>query len=163
MDENIGNNTQEGTQPNTETEAVEMKLEVSIRHITPVNNLLAFANVKINDSFVVDGIKILTGENGMFINMPSMPDGKGGYKDVCFPVTAEFRQQLINAVINEFSQSIENLQETVNKLREIKDAPKKEPLMGRLEAAEKVVKAKGELPPTGLPPATQKNGEASLC
>ena len=57
-----------------------MKLDVSVRVIEPVKNLMGFASVKFNDCFVVENLKIVQGSKGLFVGMPSQPDGKGGYR-----------------------------------------------------------------------------------
>jgi stage V sporulation protein G len=84
----------------------EMKLDVTVHKTSGKNNLLAFANVKINDCFVVDGLKVMNGKSGIFTAMPSVKQQNGEYKDVCFPVTAEFRNQLNQAVLAEYVAEI---------------------------------------------------------
>ena len=64
-----------------------LKLDVSVRVIEPVKNLMGFASVKFNDCFVVENLKIVQGSKGLFVGMPSQPDGKGGYRDMAYPVT----------------------------------------------------------------------------
>ena len=61
------------------TPAAPLKLDVSVRVIEPVKNLMGFASVKFNDCFVVENLKIVQGSKGLFLGMPSQPDGKGGY------------------------------------------------------------------------------------
>ena len=39
---------------------------------------------------------------GLFVGMPSQPDGKGGYRDMAYPVTKEFREQLNTAVLQAY-------------------------------------------------------------
>lgn len=64
------------------TPAAPLKLDVSVRVIEPVKNLMGFASVKFNDCFVVENLKIVQGSKGLFLGMPSQPDGKGGYRDM---------------------------------------------------------------------------------
>ena len=66
------------------TPAAPMKLDVSVRVIEPVKNLMGFASVKFNDCFVVENLKIVQGSKGLFLGMPSQPDGKGGYRDMAY-------------------------------------------------------------------------------
>ena len=75
-----------------------LKLDVTVRPIAPVGNLLAFANVTIGDCFKIDGFRICSGENGLYVNMPSTQDKQGKWRDVCWPVTADFRRQLMNSM-----------------------------------------------------------------
>lgn len=124
---------------NTETAAVQtqapenangLNLDVRVKPIIPNGNLLAFASVTINDSFKIDGFRICSGEKGLFVNMPSTQDGKGNWKDVCWPVTADFRRQLNEALIDGYGQAIENLQAT---LEATKGAAEKPSLSGALK------------------------------
>lgn len=89
----------------------ELKLDVNVRVIEPMKNLLGFAKVTINDCFVVNDIKVCTGEKGMFIGMPSVPDARGGYKDICLPITSEFHQKLTDAVLDGYDDAIAAMQD----------------------------------------------------
>lgn len=103
--------------------AEKLKLDVCVRPIAPMGNLLAFANVTIADSFKIDGFRICSGEKGLYVNMPSTQDGKGGWKDVCWPITAEFRRQLNDALIEGYGVAIENLQATLEATRGAAEKP----------------------------------------
>lgn len=94
-----------------------LKLDVTVRPIPPMGNLLAFANVTIGDCFKIDGFRICSGENGLYVNMPSTQDKQGKWRDVCWPVTADFRRQLNDALIEGYGQAIENLQATLEATR----------------------------------------------
>lgn len=123
-----------------------LKLDVRVKPIIPTGNLVAFASVTINDSFKVDGFRICSSEKGLFVNMPSTQDGKGNWKDVCWPVTADFRKQLSDALIEGYGQAIENLQAT---LEATKGAAEKPSLSGALK--ENAGKVKNQ--PAGPAPA----------
>ena len=125
----MSNNNTNTTVPE-KTEAAPLKLDVRVRPIAPMGNLLAYANVTIGDCFKVDGFRICSSEKGLYVNMPSTQDGKGGWRDVCWPVTAEFRKQLCEALIEGYGQAIENLQAT---LEATKGAAEKPSLTGALK------------------------------
>ena len=130
--------TTESMQP--EAQAGEgLKLDVNVRPIAPMGNLLAFANVTIGDCFKIDGFRICSGENGLYVNMPSTQDKQGKWRDVCWPVTADFRRQLNDALIDGYGQAIENLQAT---LEATKGAAEKPSLTGALK--ENAGKVKGQ-------------------
>lgn len=100
-----------------ETTAAAMKLDVRVRPITPKDNLLAFASVTINDSFVVDGIKLCTGNKGRYINMPSQKierNGRPVWRDVCKPITSDFRQQLTEVISEGYDKAVERLRDTLD-------------------------------------------------
>ena len=93
--------------------APDMKLDVNIRLIEPRGNLMGFANVTVNDSLRIDDFKVLQGENGLFVGMPSKAqtkDGKTNYYDTVRPVTKEFRAMLNEAVVEAYQAEVEHLQ-----------------------------------------------------
>ena len=63
----------------------------------------ALASVTFDGMFVVSGIKVVEGSNGFFLGMPSRKNKDGEYKDVCFPISKDFRQELQDAVMEEFN------------------------------------------------------------
>lgn len=95
-----------------EQAALPLKLDISVRPIDPIKNLIGFANVKINDCFVVEDFKILQSDKGLFVGMPSKPDrnSKTGYRDTAKPITKEFRAELTEAVISAYHAEVEKLQ-----------------------------------------------------
>ena len=119
----------EPMQPDTQA-SESLKLDVTVRPIAPMGNLLAFANVTIGDCFKIDGFRICSGENGLYVNMPSTQDKQGKWRDVCWPVTADFRRQLNDALIEGYGQAIENLQAT---LEATKGAAEKPSMTGALK------------------------------
>lgn len=60
-----------------------LKLDVTVRPIAPMGNLLGYASVTIGDSFKIDGFRICSGEKGLYVNMPATQDKSGNWKDVC--------------------------------------------------------------------------------
>ena len=106
------NNNAEPMQP--EVQAAGLKLDVNVRPIAPMGNLLAFANVTVGDCFKIDGFRICSGENGLYVNMPATQDKQGKWRDVCWPVTADFRKQLNDALIEGYGVAIESLQATLD-------------------------------------------------
>lgn len=72
-------------------------------------NLRATANVTLDDCFAVRGIRIIDGnEKGLFVAMPSQKIGDE-YKEQCFPVTKEFREQLNGTVMTAYQQKLDEL------------------------------------------------------
>ena len=86
--------------------------EVKVREFGK-GNLKGFADVTFDNCFVVKGLKIMNGQNGIFVNMPSQ-EKKGEYFDTAFPITKEFRQELVDAVLSEYgSEDEKNAEGTV--------------------------------------------------
>lgn len=89
-------------------EAAPMEMEVKIHSLSTSGNVLANASVTLNGCFAVRGIKVINGENGPFVSMPSYK-GRDGYKDVCFPCTKEFHQQFNDTVVAAYRQELSQL------------------------------------------------------
>lgn len=73
---------------------------------------VALATVTIADCLVLTGLRVVKGNKGMFVSMPqrklSKPDKNGNeYADIFFPVTHEFREQLTNAVLDEYDKKVD--------------------------------------------------------
>lgn len=85
-----------------------LPVEYSVR-IYPARNskyTLATANVDINGVFAIRGVQIIRGENGPFVGMPQYKDSHGDYHDICFPCTAEARQQFNKTVLDTYEQEL---------------------------------------------------------
>lgn len=87
-----------------DSQTTPMKIDVKVGSIHPDGNVKAYASVNLNDCFAIRNVKIIDSTKGLFIAMPSYKAGNGEYKDICFPVTKEFREQLSEAVINAYQQ-----------------------------------------------------------
>ena len=95
-----------------------LPVEYSVR-IYPARNskyTLATANVDINGVFAIRGVQIIRGENGPFVGMPQYKDSYGDYHDICFPCTAEARQQFNKTVLDAYEQSLRQNQQQDNAL-----------------------------------------------
>lgn len=104
---------------------------------------MGFASVKFNDSFVVENVKILQGQKGLFVGMPSQSDGKGGYRDMAYPVTKEFREQLNAAVLGAYEAKLEQMAErATNERPSISEQLKAGKEVSEQAKAEKTPKAK---------------------
>lgn len=95
-----------------EQAAMPLRLDVTARLIEPKGNLVGFASLKLNDSFVIDDFKILQNDKGIFVGMPSKPDktSKTGYRDTAKPITAEFRKELTGAVVAAYHAEVKKFQ-----------------------------------------------------
>jgi stage V sporulation protein G len=112
--------------------AAETKVEARAYPIAePKSNTLAFASVNIDDKFAINGIRVVSGENGLFVAMPQTRDNKGDYRDVCFPVTAELRKQIGDTVLSEYAAALDTMVEkresTIAQMRETARSIKERP------------------------------------
>ena len=87
-----------------------MDINVRINKINTTGNVKATASVTLDECFGIRGVKVMEGKNGLFINMPSYKGANGQYNDICFPTTANFRKELVEAVVEAYKQAIEQIQ-----------------------------------------------------
>ena len=66
--------------------------------------LKAVASVTFDDCFVVHDIKVIEGNEGYFIAMPSRKTADGEYKDIAHPIKTEVREELIKVILNAFEE-----------------------------------------------------------
>ena len=133
--------------------ALPLEFSANVRPISPKDNLVGFASVKINDQFVVNGIKIVTGKNGLFIDMPSAKDGKGGYRDVCFPTSKESLGKLTGVVLSEYAATVERMSTTFKEAEKAtRNAPDKASISGMI--SEGIEKAKNHVRTGAAPQRT---------
>lgn len=69
-------------------------------------NLKAVASVTFDESFVVHDIKVIDGEKGLFIAMPSKRDGEGNFKDIAHPINSETRRMVQEAVLGKYNAAV---------------------------------------------------------
>ena len=80
--------------------------DVRIRLIAKDDSKLkAVASIVIEDSFVIHDIKVLEGNQGYFIAMPSRKTPDGQYKDVAHPVNTPTREELNKVILAEFEKA----------------------------------------------------------
>lgn len=105
-----GNTAQEAAQTAAE-KPITMKVDVKIGSIRPAGSVRAYASINLNDCFAIRNVKVMDSTRGLFVAMPSYKAGNGEYKDICFPVTREFREQLSKAVIDAYKQALTQSQQ----------------------------------------------------
>ena len=78
--------------------------DVRIRKINDEGKMKAVASVTFDDEFVVHDIKIIDGQNGLFIAMPSRKMGEGDFRDIAHPLTSETRNRIKDAIFAEYDK-----------------------------------------------------------
>ena len=66
----------------------------------------SIASVLLDDSFAVHDIRIIEGEKGLFIAMPSKKTPTGEYRDIAHPITPECRKMFEDAVLEEYNKQL---------------------------------------------------------
>lgn len=83
------------------------ELDVRVTPIKNSGNVKAYASVNIGSAFAVKNLRIIEGNKGLFVAMPSVKNHKGEYDDIFFAISKESRAALNNAVITAYEQKLE--------------------------------------------------------
>ena len=79
---------------------------VSVRKIEKEGSRMkGIASVLIDDSFAVHDIRIIEGDNGLFIAMPSRKTAVGGYRDIAHPINPEVRAMFEEAIFEAYKNA----------------------------------------------------------
>ena len=82
---------------------------VTVRKIEKENSRMkGIASVLLDDSFAVHDIRIIEGDNGLFIAMPSRKTPTGGYRDIAHPINPEVRKMFEEAILDEYNKEDAN-------------------------------------------------------
>ena len=76
--------------------------DVRIRLIAKEGKLKAVASITIDNEFVVHDIKVIEGEKGLFIAMPSKKSADGEYRDIAHPINSETRARLEQIILDQY-------------------------------------------------------------
>jgi stage V sporulation protein G len=76
--------------------------DVRVRTIGDEGKLKAIVSVTFDDEFVVHDIKVIEGQNGLFIAMPSRKMSEGDFRDIAHPLTSETRNRIKDAIFEKY-------------------------------------------------------------
>ncbi len=79
--------------------------DVRVRKLTKEGKMRAVVSVTFDNEFVVHDIKIIEGEKGLFIAMPSKKATDGEYRDIAHPINSETRDKLQQIILEKYEES----------------------------------------------------------
>ena len=87
--------------------------DVRVRKVESDSKMRAVASITIDDVFVIHDIKIIEGEKGLFIAMPSKKGADGEYRDIAHPINSSTRGKIQDSVLAEYHRlgEVEGLEE----------------------------------------------------
>ncbi|ERK41643.1 putative stage V sporulation protein G [Eubacterium ramulus ATCC 29099] len=80
--------------------------DVRIRKVDKEGKMKAVVSITIDNEFAVHDIKIIEGEKGVFIAMPSRKNAEGEYRDVAHPINSDTRTQLQEMIMEKYREEI---------------------------------------------------------
>lgn len=89
--------------------------DVRIRKIAAEGKMKAIVSVTFDNEFVVHDIKVIEGQNGLFIAMPSRKTPDGEFKDIAHPINTDTREKMQSSILAAYEEA---MQEDVNVVNE---------------------------------------------
>lgn len=87
--------------------------DVRVRKVNSDGKMKAVVSITLDDCFVIHDIKIIEGNNGRFIAMPSRKVGEGDFRDIAHPIQSETRLHLQEVIFEAFDKSLLEEEEDV--------------------------------------------------
>ncbi|MEG0919573.1 MAG: septation regulator SpoVG [Anaerovoracaceae bacterium] len=78
--------------------------DVRIRKLNNEGKMKAVVSITFDDEFVVHDIKIIDGQNGLFVAMPSRKMGEGDFRDIAHPLSLETRNKIKDAIFAKYEE-----------------------------------------------------------
>ena len=87
--------------------------DVRVRKITKEGKMKAVVSITLDDEFVVHDIKVIEGEKGLFIAMPSKKATDGEYRDIAHPINSSTRENLQKVSLESYEKALEEPEEAI--------------------------------------------------
>ena len=87
--------------------------DVRVRKITKEGKMKAVVSITLDDEFVVHDIKVIEGEKGLFIAMPSKKATDGDYRDIAHPINSSTRENLQRVILKSYEKALDEPEEVI--------------------------------------------------
>ena len=86
--------------------------DVRVRKVAKEGKMRAVVSITIDNEFVVHDIKVIEGEKGLFIAMPSKKTADGEYRDIAHPIKTETRNRIQQMILDKYQEELTVSEET---------------------------------------------------
>lgn len=80
--------------------------DVRVKKVTKEGKMKAIVSITIDNEFVVHDIKVIEGDKGLFIAMPSKKSLDGEYRDIAHPINSDTRENIQNIILEKYNQAL---------------------------------------------------------
>lgn len=88
--------------------------DVRVRKLSTDGKMKAIISITFDDEFVIHDIKVIEGQNGLFIAMPSRKTPDGQFKDIAHPINADTREKIQVSILDAYKKAVlEDVPETI--------------------------------------------------
>lgn len=85
--------------------------DVRVRKVSKEGKMKAVVSITVDDEFVIHDIKVIEGEKGMFIAMPSRKATDGEYRDIAHPINSTTREKIQNIILEKYEEAVQAAEE----------------------------------------------------
>ena len=79
--------------------------DVRVRKVSKDGKMKAIASITLDNEFVIHDIKVIEGERGLFIAMPSRKASDGEYRDIAHPINSDTRARIQSVVLKKYDET----------------------------------------------------------
>ncbi len=80
--------------------------DVRVRKITKEGKMRAIVSITIDEEFVIHDIKVIEGDKGLFIAMPSKKAADGEYRDIAHPINSSTREKIQTIILDRYQKAL---------------------------------------------------------
>lgn len=80
--------------------------DIKVRKMTAEGKMKAIVSVTLDNMLVIHDIKVIEGQEKMFVAMPSRKNAEGEYKDIVHPITSEMREYIQSAILDKYQEAL---------------------------------------------------------
>lgn len=98
-------------------------MKITEVNVFPVNEdrLKAYVSITIDDCFVIRDLKVIRGNQGLFVAMPSKKRKDGQFKDIAHPLNQETRSEIEKAVFEAYESAVKSMGDSLQALKTSED------------------------------------------
>jgi len=86
--------------------------DVRVRKVAKEGKMKAVVSITLENEFVIHDIKVIEGEKGLFIAMPSRKASDGEYRDIAHPINSETREVMQKIILEKYEAALKEMEES---------------------------------------------------
>ena len=87
--------------------------DIKVRKMSAEGKMKAIVSVTLDDMLVIHDIKVIEGQEKMFVAMPSRKNAEGEYKDIVHPITPQMREILQGAILAKYEEALKEQENSI--------------------------------------------------
>lgn len=80
--------------------------DVRVRKVSKEGKMKAIVSITLDDEFAIHDIKVIDGDKGLFIAMPSRKASDGEYRDIAHPINTQMRDHIQNIILEKYEEAL---------------------------------------------------------